>query len=76
MDLTFVDEGNDDVVEGFVNFGKFRMMYQVIQVISMYQQQGYSGTPEEPLFTFTQDLPRLDEESLWNLSVLREPRKT
>ena len=73
-DLTFIDEGNSDKVNGLINFSKREMIYNVVADIAMYQQMPFDIQQQEPLNTFTYELPALDEDSLWRLSQEREPR--
>ena len=36
MDLTFLYDGNDTIVEGLINFEKLRMLSQQIRVVSKF----------------------------------------
>lgn len=38
MDLTFIDEGNPDIIDGLINFAKRRMIYNVIN-----ENESYTG---------------------------------
>ena len=47
-DLTFIDEGNEDRIEGhpnLVNWSKMQMQAQVIQQIRLCQKKGFSFNP-------------------------------
>jgi len=72
-DLARIDEGNDDYVDGQVNFDKCSMTYAVIAEIQLAKDKLYSFTPQEPLYSQLTNLPELDEDALYDLSVLREP---
>lgn len=43
-DLTFIDEGNHDLVGGMVNFTKCMMISDVLREIQLYQQTKYAPT--------------------------------
>jgi hypothetical protein len=38
MDLTMIEEGNPDEIDGLINFQKLSMIYQVIEKVQRYQQ--------------------------------------
>ena len=42
-DLTFIDEGNPNEINGLINFSKRMLLYEVIQQVQQYQQ-GFPGT--------------------------------
>lgn len=77
MDLTMIEEGNPDEIDGLINFQKLSMIYQVIEKVQRYQQDPYEFTPTESLLTFLLDPPHVaDEKELYRLSVQREPRSS
>jgi len=41
QDIVAIDEGNEDQLNGKVNFKKLLRLYEKIATISMYQQSGY-----------------------------------
>ena len=70
-----IDEGNQDYFPGgLINFSKQELVYSVICEVIMYQQKAYSFTKQEPLYSYLLSLPNFDEDQLYELSVLREPR--
>lgn len=77
-DLTFIEDGNPDFVKKgenkLINFAKQELIYSVFDEIKQYQQTQYSIEYVEQLGAFLQQLPSNDEESLYKLSLLREPR--
>jgi len=48
QDIVAIDEGNEDQLNGKVNFKKLLRLYEKIATISMYQQSGYQFK-ENPL---------------------------
>ena len=75
-DLTFIEDGNPDYINGLINFKKRRLIYGVISRIQQYQQLQYNFYPVHQIQEFLLRSPKLDENSQWELSLLREPRKT
>ena len=76
MDLIYINEGNPDTVQnGLINFNKQDLVYNVISSILLYQQETFSIKSTEPFRSLFLDLPVLDEQSLYELSLKREPRK-
>lgn len=77
-DFTFIEEGNSDLVtkgeNKLINFAKQELIYTVFEEIEQYQLTHYSLEFVEQLGAFLQQLPFNDEESLYKLSLLREPR--
>jgi hypothetical protein len=74
--LIYINEGNPDTVQnGLINFNKQDLVYNVISSILLYQQETFSLKSAEPFRSLFLDLPVLDEQSLYELSLKREPRK-
>jgi len=74
-DLMFIDEGNPETLDnGLINFEKQCLVYDTIRTITMYQNHKYDLEEHEPLLSNLRSLPRLDGESLYELSLEREPR--
>ena len=77
-DLTFIEDGNSDgsptAGSAFINFRKRELVSRVFQEIEIFQQSPYPLKPQEPLRTYLAELPYLDVESLYALSLQREPR--
>lgn len=57
-----------------INFKKRELEYRVLQEIEQYQLSPYTIEPKEPLYSYLIELPFLEEDSLYNLSLRREPR--
>lgn len=77
-DLTFIEEGNKDFVEingkKLINFRKRELASDVILEIQLYQQVAYSFEPDFQLISLLNQIPHNDDEKLYELSLLREPR--
>eukprot|EP01104_Vermistella_antarctica_P015645 TRINITY_DN5185_c0_g1_i1.p1 TRINITY_DN5185_c0_g1~~TRINITY_DN5185_c0_g1_i1.p1 ORF type:complete len:886 (+),score=242.94 TRINITY_DN5185_c0_g1_i1:3-2660(+) len=73
-DLTFIEDGNPEQVDGLVNFEKREMVYNVLAEISWFQELSYNFPDVEPINTFLYEVPNLDDKELYNLSLKREPR--
>jgi len=80
-DLTFMEDGNPDTVDRdtrhqLINFQKHMMIYKSIDALLRYQNSAdYASIAKaEPLYTFLYELPTLDENALYSLSLEREPR--
>jgi len=74
-DLTFMEDGNPDKVDNLINFGKRELVYRVIEEVVQYQLTPYQIERSEPIYTFLRELPNLDEKDLFDLSLVREPRR-
>lgn len=75
MDLTFIHDGNQDYLNGRINFQKHRLTFKALQHMEMYQTTAYPSNEDgEDLSNFLVHLPFLDEEQLWKLSQSRESR--
>lgn len=74
-DLARIDEGNDDYVGTLVNFDKCALIYSVVSEIELAKDMLHSFPVQEPLYTQLTYLPELDEDVLYELSILREPVK-
>jgi hypothetical protein len=76
-DLVFVDEGNPDVIQDMINFGKCQQTSAIISQIQALQKWPYESTPESKAFSsFLENPPHHSKEQLWDLSLLIEPRET
>ena len=73
-DLTFVEDGNPDMVNGLINFRKRQLVFQIIQEIQLYQETQFPIRPIPSLLALLQSLPILDDDALYSLSLQREPR--
>jgi len=74
IDLTFIDEGNPSVRDGMINFQKQQLVSKILTEIEHRQQSKYSLKPSQPLLSYLSDLPHLETNDLYTLSMIREPR--
>ncbi|KAJ6249910.1 ras guanine nucleotide exchange factor i-related [Anaeramoeba flamelloides] len=74
-DLTFIEDGNPDVIEGLINFQKRRLIYDLIFGIQIYQKPPYNFQSIHQILRLLQNLETLDESELYTLSLKVEPRK-
>eukprot|EP00762_Andalucia_godoyi_P001105 ANDGO_01991.mRNA.1 Ras guanine nucleotide exchange factor J len=75
-DLTFIDEGNKNMVrENMVNFSKCRLIAQVIREIQTYQQTPYKCIMMNDLSALLADADGPTDNALYELSLAREPRE-
>jgi hypothetical protein len=73
-DLTFLDDGNPEFVEGLVNFKKMRKLADTIMLIQQYQNDWYCLAPVEAIQTYLLDLPSVGEQEAYERSTDVEPR--
>ena len=74
-DVTFIEDGNLDYIKGLVNYRKRELIYNVIRDIQQFQPKGYPFEFVDNIAHYLTELPVIsDENDLYNLSLLREPR--
>jgi len=74
-DLTFIEEGNPDMIGNLINFTKRKLIYNVIFTIQQYQSAPYNLQPIiqiQQFFNKFQKLPK--EQDLFVQSLEKEPR--
>ncbi|KAJ6241713.1 ras guanine nucleotide exchange factor i-related [Anaeramoeba flamelloides] len=74
-DLTFIEDGNADYIDGLINFSKRSLVYDVIYDIEKYQVKHYNLHPVYQIAVFLNKFPRMDKKILYKMSLEREPRK-
>mmetsp|Transcript_6017 Transcript_6017/g.9086 ORF Transcript_6017/g.9086 Transcript_6017/m.9086 type:complete len:537 (-) Transcript_6017:66-1676(-) len=72
-DITFIEDGNPDYIQGLINYRKRELVFSVIREIQQYQQQSYTDDFVN-IAHFLTELASNDEEKLYELSLIREPR--
>jgi son of sevenless-like protein len=70
-----MEDGNPDKVDNLINLGKRELIYRVIEEVNQYQVTPYQIQASEPIHTFLRELPHLEEKDLFDLSLVREPRR-
>jgi len=74
-DLTFIEDGNPNMVGNLINFEKRRLLCSVILELQTYQQKPYNLQVVAPLYELLAHLPNPpDEAKLYATSLVREPR--
>jgi len=83
QDLTHIEDGNSDLLpSGLLNFSKRRLLYRVLRDVEQHQQASpgayeFTAPPNSSAAAasaYLAELPQLDEEELFRLSLQREPR--
>lgn len=74
-DLTFIEDGNPDLIGNLINFQKREMVSKVIIELQVYQQTPYNLTVIPKISSLLKRLPVKTEKELYQLSLLREPRQ-
>jgi len=77
-DLTFIEDGNDDMDDSdntMYNFDKLRMVSEVLMELINFQKRGYNFAPVPAIQSYLESalLKALDEEGLDKLSESLEP---
>jgi hypothetical protein len=73
MDLTMIEEGNPDEIDGLINFQKLSMVYQVIEKVQRYQQVLLHTITHTHTHTHTHNLP--PTYKLMNKSKIKNKNK-
>lgn len=77
-DLTFIEDGHPDYIEGIpncINFIKCRQLAVVIQDIQQYQQKSYSFRDVPVIQGYLRALEHKSDDELYALSLEVEPRQ-
>lgn len=72
--LNGIEETQPNNIEGWPNFAKMRLIYQISKEITQYQTGTYDFTKVPKLQEYLTKLSILDENSLFNLSLKYEPK--
>jgi len=75
-DLTFIEDGNKDAIEGLINVSKRSLCATIIGDIQQYQQLPYHFELVPQLKIRLERLIIIDEENLYKTSLQREPRNS
>jgi hypothetical protein len=73
-DLTFIEDGNPNNIGHLINFHKRRLVHRVLQDIEQYQDTPFNFPIDTRLSFVLGKLSFIDDNELYNLSLLREPR--
>lgn len=76
-DLVYVEEANQDMINGLINFGKRKQLYEVIFKLQRCQTEQYVLHPIPQISVLLRTLPtRFTDEELFALSTKCEPKGT
>ena len=76
-DLTFIDDGNPDRIDGLINFSKPRLDYSVISNIQLYQQKPFHFRELPQIRVHLIDFPEASDaadKEMYELALELEPR--
>jgi len=73
-DLTFIEDGNKDKLDGLINFRKMELIYNVISEIKQNQGTDYDIKPHPEILSLLQEVPYNSENELISLSYRREAK--
>merc|ERR1712154_60339 len=73
-DLVFIDDGNEDVVDGKINFKKYELLSDRISWLQMFQQSPFPFRKLPNVQETFVHMKPLPEDFLYNLSLAVEPR--
>lgn len=73
-DVMLIDEGNPDYIGDFINFPKLELIYNAVRNIFNHRNIPYNIPKQDVLFNYLMALPAFDEDQLFDISLVREPR--
>lgn len=76
--MVFIDENPDTVPHNnvdLINFSKRKLIHNVISGLQRLQQTSYNLRPVYQIVAFLKKLPSVDDQTLYQKSLAREPRK-
>lgn len=59
LDLTYIEDGNPNMINGLVNFSRRRLIHQLIREVQQYQDQPYNLKPVEDMVIWLNRAMRL-----------------
>lgn len=75
QDLTFIETNPNRVEGGLISWTKRSMIYESIESVLRFQNTEYNLQHVPQITHFITSQPFYNEEELFSLSLLREPRK-
>ena len=73
-DLTFIEDGNPNIIDGLINFRKRLRVHDVLKKIDVLQNTPYNLTPVVQIKDYIKTFPVMKETEVYEQSLLREPR--
>ena len=74
IDLTFIEDGNPDTVDGKINFEKRALYYKSIELLFRCRNDGYNLTLVPEVQEMIANIAPHTEDELYSMSLEREPR--
>ena len=75
QDLTFIEDGNPDYIDGMVNVEKRALVYRILEQIATFQVEAYNFVALPILRTYIETyLSQLDDKDMYAFSLQHEPR--
>ena len=74
-DLTYIEDGNKNDIDGMINFGKRSQSYAIIQDVLKFTASPYELAIHPELQAFIARLPKFSDEELYQRSLEFEPRE-
>jgi len=75
QDLTFIEDGNPEMIDGkLINFTKRGMVFKILDQIITFQQVAYNLEAIPELQKYLSHLPQLTDADLYRFSMELEPR--
>ncbi|KAL0485952.1 RasGEF [Acrasis kona] len=75
-DLVYTEDGNPTFIDGRINFLKCVTTYSLMHQILRFQGRKYSYTPNKQLIDEVESCEDMDQNKLYNLSLIVQPKKT
>eukprot|EP01104_Vermistella_antarctica_P020370 TRINITY_DN8699_c0_g1_i1.p1 TRINITY_DN8699_c0_g1~~TRINITY_DN8699_c0_g1_i1.p1 ORF type:complete len:1154 (-),score=234.84 TRINITY_DN8699_c0_g1_i1:170-3631(-) len=73
-DITFIDDGNPDLVGNLINFEKRKMLYKVVTIIVDFQSERHNLVAVPSILRVISATAKHDDKSLYAISLAAEPR--
>ena len=73
-DLTFIEDGNPDMIDGLIHFSKRALVYKLLAQIQTFQVSGYNFQRVDAIQDFIGHLPIIGEKEMYSKSLECEPR--
>ena len=74
-DLTFIEDGNPETIDGLINFERLTQVYEVIEKVGGFKENKYTYPIVEPVYSLCKTLPSINNDKLlYNISLYKEPR--
>eukprot|EP01080_Neovahlkampfia_damariscottae_P009272 gene9272-1359_t len=75
-DLTFIEDGNKDMIDSLINWSKKDLYAQTIRDIQFFQQENYKLKPNSKILKYLSEIDQIakDPDELYEESLLIEPR--